>query len=170
MSQRRKALGGFGEKALDVRLGKEGWEAVASNRRFRGGEIDRVYAHGGRMGRSYLVAEVKTLAVKECVHLESLLGGDFLRSALRPRQCRNLRLWGRLLGWGGAVKVYLRVFRIFAFPDAARCDAAEVTLRARGPGAGKVLRVGETTVALSLSPEFVPRGQATSPLQIEWVW
>ena len=173
MTTVRKALGGFGERSLDVRLGELGWSTFASNKRFRGGEIDRVYVRGPARSRQYCVAEVKTLRVRDPHHFATVLGGDYLRGALRPRQCRNLALWGRLLRVKGTWRVHVRVFRLFVFPAVAPCDTAESLLRGRfytAPGCSgrvKVLRVGPMSVALCLSPEFVPKGQATSPLQVE---
>jgi hypothetical protein len=179
MTKARKALGGFGERCLDERLAQLGWSIIAANCRFRGGEIDRVYASGAALRRHYCVAEIKTLRVFGARHLATLIGGDFLRSALRPRQCRNLALWGRILSLQGKLRVSIRVFRLFVFQEPEACNEAEKNLRGqycfnvqgRAPVASrvKVLRVTPLSFALCIDPEFVPRGQATSPYQVELV-
>ncbi|MCA2961975.1 MAG: hypothetical protein IOD12_17125 [Silvanigrellales bacterium] len=173
MTKARKTLGTSGECSLDGHMAAWGWETIAANQRFRGGEIDRVFAKGPLQARSYCVAEVKTLRVRSVAHLQNLIGGDFLQSAFRARQCRNLVFWSRLLKVRGALQVHIRVFRVFRAEDACGADGLEASLRKRFSMASptptaspKVLRLDALSVALALTPVFVPAGQATSPLQI----
>lgn len=172
MTKARKVLGDSGERSLDTHMAAHGWETLATNQRFRGGEIDRVYAKGAFSSRTYCVAEVKTLRVRSLGHFQTLLGGDFLRSAFRARQCRNLVFWSRLLRVKGALDVHVRVFRVFRTNDPPGGDVLEAHLRERFPGVvgtPKVLRLDPQTVALALKPAFVPVGHATSPLQVPLV-
>lgn len=167
MTKARKALGQSGEVSLDSFMTSCGWKTLAANQRIRGGEIDRVYAKGEMNSRAYCVAEVKTLRVRGVHHAHALLGGDFLKSAFRRRQCRNLLFWSRLLSVRGAKKVHIRVFRLFRVENSTEADALVRHLqnRFRG-GSPKILRLDPLTVAMALTPVFAPPGQATSPLQV----
>jgi|GEM_PF-4753842 len=120
-------------------------------------------------GPSYCVAEVKTLCVRHARTFDTLVGGDFLARALRFTQLRNLALCARLLSMQGVRKVHVRVFRVFVFLDAKGAQAALENLRARFAGntCVRVLDLAEGAVALSLVPDFVPRGQRSHPLQVE---
>lgn len=177
MTSRRKALGRRGEALLDLAFARWGWSREAANRRVRHGEIDRLYKFQGKAGLTWCVVEAKTLRVPRGVSVARYLGGDFLRAALRPRQCRTLHEAGRRLAAWGA-RVHVRVFRVFVFASVEERMRGELYLRGRFarptvPGAAqrtpavRVNALSDTAVALSFAPEFVPAGQGSSPLQID---
>jgi Holliday junction resolvase-like predicted endonuclease len=89
----RKKLGAWGEAFLDEQMCDLGWSVLWCNRRFAGGEVDRVYQKPQQDGRKLRLCavEVKTLGVWNTHQFERLTGSAALDGCVRRGQLRTLK-------------------------------------------------------------------------------
>lgn len=155
VSDTRKPLGIWGESQLDVWFFKQGWKALVSNSKFKGGELDRLYHHhsGG-----YCFSEVKTLRFKSWMQFSSHWNELFSLKVLKSRQIRNLYRMAESFLMAQKLSqsnVHVRIFCILSFKEGLKEIEKECYLKFFAANALKVCSLQKKFIIVSLVPELV---------------